>query len=305
MAGCLLMSRYLTITALLLLAACGPSMAEPKLGPAASIGKVAVEHSVFVLTTADGARLTSRDLVGSTFEMQIGPNRMAQVRIDGVTPAAERPQVLLHHFSIIDSKTGKARSLCDADAYGRRAGFPVRGTFRDDGSYVPAGNNSDAWLLSCTSGSQAKCVLWGYDPDGRAADGRSLAQWYQACQHVVRADYDGKGVPHTKNGTEVDVWDDAGVQTSAHDPASTFEAGWGPDGAVCVARTRWPDLLSIEDLHKANPQLAGECTPETAKARGALIYTRVCSPTRDIVSLSPPMAAMPRSALTKSTRTWC
>lgn len=269
------MIRHLTITALLLLVACDRAPPEPKGGVATPIGKVAVEHSAFVLTTADGARLTSRELVGSTFEMQIGPNQTGQVRIDSVTAAEERPMVLLHHFSIVDSKTGEARPLCDADAYGRKAGFPVRGTFRDDGSYVPASKDSGAWLLTCTSGSQGKCVLWGYDPDGSAADGRSLAAWYQTCQHAVRADYDGKGVSHTKNGTEVDVWDDAGVQTSAHDPAFTFEAGWGPDGAVCVARTRWPDLLRIEDLHKANPELGGECTPETAKARGALIYTRV------------------------------
>lgn len=267
------MIRLLAVAAVMLLAAC--SKAPEAKDPATHSGKIAVEHSAFVLTTSDGGRLTSKELVGSTFEMLIGPERVAQVRIDSVEPAKEDAGVLLHHFSVIDAQTGQARPLCEADAYGRKAGFPVRGTFRDDGTYIPADKGSDAWLLTCTSGSQAKCVLWGYDPDGMTKDGRSLAPWYQACQNVVRANYDGKGEAHTKNGTEIDLWDDVGIQVPANMKGFVFEAGWGPKGAVCVAHTRWPDLLTLEALHKASPDLAGECTPETAKAEGALIYTRV------------------------------
>ncbi|MCG6882593.1 MAG: hypothetical protein LJE62_02430, partial [Silicimonas sp.] len=35
----------------------------------------------------------------------------------------------------------------------------------------------------------------------------------------------------------------------------SFEAAWGPDGAVFVRKTRHPDLLSMDDLLKMCPRL--------------------------------------------------
>src|ERR1041385_6963440 len=68
--------------------------------------------------------------------------------------------------------------------------------------------------------------------------------YYEACQHMVRADYDGSRWAHTKNGTPIDFWDHIGVQhpDTLADPAFAFEPGWSPEGAACVAKTRWPDL---------------------------------------------------------------
>ncbi len=229
-----------------------------------------VEGERFVLTLPDGKRLTSTELVGAELSTEAGQ----VIRIDAVTPSKERPGLLLHSFSAKDPATGAWAPICDKDAFGRQAGFPVAGRWTADGRYV---RDARRWFLTCTSGSQGKCVLWGYDPWAKGPKGEDLAPYYRACQYTVRANYDGRGEAHTKNGTEIDVADIIGVQTadSLTDPAFTFEAGWGPAGAVCVAQTRWPDLISLTDLLKATPRLGGTCDEAAARQRGALIFTRV------------------------------
>lgn len=191
------------------------------------------------------------------------------VRIDAVSPAPERPAVLLHTLSVRDGAGW--RPLCSPDAQGRRAGFPLRG--RWDGRRFVADPN--AWFLACTSGSNGKCVLWGYDPWGKGPGGEDLADYYRACQQMTRADYASRGEPHTRDGTRIDVADIAGVQTHGPDHGYVFEAGWGPDGAVCVAQTRWPDLISRKALIAQAPALDGPCDAATARSRGALLFTRI------------------------------
>ena len=232
--------------------------------------RLTVEGERFVLVMPDGKRLTSAELVGAQLTTQDGET----IRIDAVTPSKEHPDLLLHSFSSLDAVTGQWTPLCEADAYGRRAGFPVAGRWNKNGHYV---KDAKHWFLTCTSGAQGKCVLWGYDPWGKGPHGEDLTPYYRACQYTVRANYDGQGEAHTKNGATIDVADILDIQKpeSRSDPAFAFEAGWGPSGAVCVAMTRWPDLLSIEGLLKSTPRLGGKCDEAAARRRGALILTRV------------------------------
>ena len=229
-----------------------------------------VEGERFVLTMADGKRLTSAELVGAELDTEDGQT----IRIDAVKPAKERSNLLLHSLSARNPVKGTWTPLCDADAYGRRAGFPVAGRWDKDGHYV---KDPGKWFLACTSGSRGKCIVWGYDPWGKGPHGEDLSPFYRTCQFTVRANYDGKGEAHTKNGTSIDVFDILGIQTpdSLADPRYVFEAGWGLHGAVCVARTRWSDLMSLPKLLKAAPGLAGLCDRPAARRRGALIFTRV------------------------------
>ena len=238
--------------------------------PAFAEASLRVEGEGFVLTMPDGKRKTSADLVGAELRTEDGQN----LRIDAITPSKERPAVLLHSFSVLDPATNTWGPLCDEDHYGRRAGFPIAGRWDDRGRYVL---DTNKWFIACTGGSRAKCVLWGYDPWARGPHGEDLVPYYQACQFTVRANYDGRGEDHTKNGTEIDLADILDIQSheSLSDPLYVFEAGWGPKGAVCVATTRWPDLLTRDALLKVAPRLGGPCTEDDAKRRGALIFTRV------------------------------
>lgn len=248
---------------LLLLVAC---IARPSV--AADLG---VEGTRFVLEVGDGRRLTSPALVGAVLEMVIPDGSRARVRIDGVAPAAEAADVLLHDLSV-ESAPGVWSPLCDPDIKGRRAAFPMQGRWNGN-RFVADGA---AWFLTCASGSQAKCRLWGFDPWGNDA-GKPLRDLYEACQHMLRADYDGTGNAHTRDGTTIDGWGDIGgeVPATLNDPAFAFEAGWGPDGAVCVARTRWPELLPTSVLHASRPDLRGNpCDEAEARRRGAVLFNR-------------------------------
>lgn len=237
----------------------------------AAAASLRVEGTRFVVDAGAGRVLGSEQLVGAVFDMVTPEGVPARVRIDAVTPDKGMADVLLHDLKV--ESAGGWVPMCDADAHGRRLAFPMAG--RWDGQRFVA--DKGAWFLTCTSGSQAKCRLWGFDPWGRGKDGVGLLPLYQACQHMVRADYDGRGVAHTRNGTIIDGWDIHDVQApdTAADPAFAFEAGWGPDGAVCVARTRWPELLPLSVLLASAPRLGGAtCDEAEARRRGAVLFNR-------------------------------
>jgi hypothetical protein len=55
-----------------------------------------------------------------------------------------------------------------------------------------------------------------------------------------------------------------------------FEAGWGKDGATCVARVRIPESVTLEELARRCPgRLAGRvgavCTEEEARHSSATL----------------------------------
>jgi ADYC domain-containing protein len=121
-------------------------------------------------------------------------------------------------------------------------------------------------------------VRFGYQPWKMAADRRPMRDYYNACTRLVRADYCGDGRSFTRDGTSIDVWDSVGIQTpdTGDDPAYSFEAGWGADGAVCVARTRIPENIILETLKISCPRLAAMpvCDEGSARAAGALLFNR-------------------------------
>jgi hypothetical protein len=97
---------------------------------------------------------------------------------------------------------------------------------------------------------------------------------------MTRADYGGDGSTFTRDGTLIEMCDRYGIQTCDWDLPIPFEAAWGVDGAVCVARPRIAELATIEGLATQYPQLAGRlgptaCTRETAERDpAALLFNR-------------------------------
>ena len=108
-------------------------------------------------------------------------------------------------------------------------------------------SNQNRFTFGCVNAAVAKCALWGYRPwDQNRAETyssttkyRDLGLWHQSCQRLVRADYCGNGVSHTRNGTPVDVYDAMGIQNPDNVGGNTLEADWRPDGAYCIQHTRW------------------------------------------------------------------
>lgn len=119
-------------------------------------------------------------------------------------------------------------------------------------------------------------MRWGYLPWEKGPGGEDMTPFHAACVRMARADYCGDSVPHTKQGTSIDNYDDLGIETrgARNDASYVFEAGWSAQGAVCVARTRWPDLVTLEQLKAQCPRLAAVpyCDEAAARALGALMF---------------------------------
>jgi hypothetical protein len=87
---------------------------------------------------------------------------------------------------------------------------------------------------------------------------------------MVRADYCGDGHSFTRDGTLIDLYDRLGIQKDEPGPGMRFEAGWGKDGATCVARVRIPENVNLDELARRCParladRLGASCTEDEAR----------------------------------------
>lgn len=257
------------LAGLLVLAAsalAAPPLAAP--GPSA-----AVAGTTFRVTLPDGSVIAQEQLPGTVLTLGDGSGAQRRIRIDAVERDARDPlgEIVLYTLSEPDPATGQWRNACQPDPDGRRLGFPLAGAFTADGRYVPA---SGRILITCTGGAEGKCIRFGYKPWRTLPDGTSLEPYYQACVRLVRADYGGDGVGHTRNGTPIDLFDRIGIQRDEVGPGMTLEAAFGPDGALCVAHPRLPDLISLDALVQRYPRLTGHTGAGCDEPAAALLFVR-------------------------------
>ena len=255
--------------AMLALSAAAPPVASEEVPARPTVTAVEGVEGAFRFRFSDGSVRERERAVGAVLVFA-ADGRQNRIRIAGVRPDPSRPESrhLLHDFR--DLATGEP--LCDPGPDGTREGFPVpRRVVAPDGTtrLDPGG-----FEISCTSGALAKCVRFGYEP-WRA----ERTDLWLACIRMVRADYCGDDVAHTRDGTMIDVYDDLAVQTPDLVPTQAFEAGWTSEGAVCVAHPRIAEDLTLPDLERTCPRLAGRtgpaaCTEATARAAGARLYVR-------------------------------
>jgi hypothetical protein len=238
----------------------------------ASLQSVLVDGTEFKVMLADGRVLRSRDLVGATLMMQIGP-RALRVRIDAVEhdPDARLGDVWLHTISA-QAPDGSWRNICQAGPDGRRQGFPLAGRVRLGDTVLDAAEVG-VFDITCTSGARGKCVRWGYLPWVEGGLDR-----YNACVRMARADYCGDGRGTTRDGMSIDMYDDRGIQEPDNDPTHDFEAGWTSSGAVCVRHVRVKENVALAALAEMCPRLKdrlGEmCTEDKARALRAWLFNR-------------------------------
>ena len=251
------MFRTLAAAALTASALALPALAD-------SPPKIAVRGTEFVVTTADGRERRSADLVGAVLTVRVSGQPM-RLRIAAVEkdPNDRTGSIWLHTLERPQAD-GSWANVCSAGPDGRQQAFPLEGG--------PHGLE-----LSCTGGAIAKCVRFGYRRWDAGADGASLAPLHAACVRMVRADYGGdRG--WTKNGMRIDIYDSRGVQVADMDEQDAFEAGWTPDGAVCVHHVRVKEHGTLADLEARYPALRGRtgaiCTEEFARAHGAILFNR-------------------------------
>lgn len=264
------------VSAGVLLSACSESSPPVSVVPNAPVvpqtpepgSSLQVEGGAFVLKLADGRVLRGAELVGATMYLALEGEQVAPVRLASIAPDPERPEILRHDFQKPDGQGGWAPA-CTPNAQGERWGFPVS---------LPPGHpgREGEITITCASGAVAKCSRWGYPPWKKGPRGEDLVPLHAACVHMTRADYCGDGQAYTKDGTSIDNYDDLGIQKrgAADDASYVFEAGWSPQGAVCVNHTRWTDVITLDRLKAECPRLAAVpvCNEETARALGARMF---------------------------------
>lgn len=229
-----------------------------------------VEGSAFVLNLHDGRTLRGQELQGAVIHLALKDRGLVAVKLNKIEPDPAQPDILRHDM-LAQTEDGEWRTICTPNASGETWGFPVALPESHPAYDGPV-------TLTCTSGAIAKCARFGYRPWSRGPQGEELIEIHAACTHMVRADYCGDDQPATKNGTQIDVFDDLGIQVSdtRENPESPFlfEAGWSSDGAVCVHHTRWSDLLSMDQLTARCPRLANTplCDEDKARTLGAKLF---------------------------------
>jgi len=251
---------------LMMLSACQQSTPP---SPVAT-SSLTVDGSALVLKMDDGKLLRGAELVGAIVHLSLADGKAVPMKLLSIVPDPDDPEILRHDFQVEDGKGGW-QPACEPNAYGERWGFPVSLPENHPG-------REGAITLTCASGAVGKCARFGYKPWAKGPKGEDLVPLHAACVHMVRADYCGDGQAHTKNGTEIDMYDDLGIQKSESrlDAAFTFEAGWTPQGAACVAHTRWSDVVRLDELLIQCPRLAAlpSCDEAAARSAGARLFNR-------------------------------
>ena len=235
--------------------------------------RVVVGNGRFELVRADGTKAPQSELSGVVITLGDGPGPVRKLRIDAVEPDPMDPAGELMLYTLVEriGADGAWENICQPDRQGRRAAFPLSGFFTDRIVHVEA---SSRLSILCTAGAEGKCVRFGYKPWGRAPDGTPLAPYYQTCLRLVRADYCGDGVGHTRDGTPIDIFDRTGVQNDEIAPGMGFEAAFAPDGAVCVAHPCLPDEASLQRIVELCPKLAGRVGATCDDASPGLLFVR-------------------------------
>jgi hypothetical protein len=176
----------------------------------------------------NGISMNGVDFIGAYLKAQLSNGDLLELRIDDIAPLAGANSDVLAYAVSASTDDGWV-PLCgyDDDGSVKRA-LAVPGTWNlltaawtDDGQ---------AFTFACRKASIAKCVEFGYK------SWLGFGDHQHACVRMLRADYCGDGVPHTVNGTPINLYDDAGVQVDTE--SWPVDAEWGPDGALCVNHVR-------------------------------------------------------------------
>jgi len=175
----------------------------------------------------NGISMNGTDFIGAQLSGLMSNGMQIPLRIDDIDALATDAEILTYEVSVADGAGGWA-SLCgyETDGSARRA-LTVNGAWdATTGAWTDTGTFS----FACRKASIAKCVEFGY----KSWEG--YGDHLQACVRMLRADYCGDGVPHTVNGTPINLYDNASVQVDTE--SWPVDAEWGPDGALCVNHTR-------------------------------------------------------------------
>jgi hypothetical protein len=178
------------------------------------------------MTGLEDSRFTGALSNGKSASLRIAPKTSGGIRVDPTTNSMvntayqSNSDVWQYKVQIL-ADDGAWYNMCPGDGYGTI----IAGSWSTSGAY-----SSGGYTYACTSGVISKCISqWGYKPWRSLGDSsktiRNLQPLHQACTRAARADYCGDGIPHTENGTKVDMFDSYGFnQPETYDGLQDDEA---------------------------------------------------------------------------------
>jgi len=183
--------------------------------------------------TVNGVQVSGEAFVGARFNGTATNGSAVQVRLDGAVPGSDRqPDVWRYELSYLNAK-GDWKHLCKSN----KRTVVVSGRWNYDQGTPGDGaktNDPTVFTVGCRRSAVEKCINAGYRPWANAGD-FSLDEYHQACVRMLRADYCGDGVSHTRPGRKTNLYDLLGIQTDDKDWVK--EAEWTPAGARCLSAT--------------------------------------------------------------------
>ncbi|HMG57627.1 MAG TPA: ADYC domain-containing protein, partial [Kofleriaceae bacterium] len=176
----------------------------------------------------NGISLNGTDFIGAHLSAALSSGASLELRLDDIAPLTGDNSDVLAYTVSAATDTGWA-PLCGYEPDGSvRQALAVPGTWNvQTGAWT---DTAGQFSFACRHASVAKCVEFGYK------SWLGFEDHHHACVRMLRADYCGDGVPHTVNGTPINLYDNAGVQLDAE--SWPVDAEWLPSGARCVNQTR-------------------------------------------------------------------
>lgn len=200
-----------------------------------------------------GQLVAGTELTGATMAVEVMPPAGVlpipyNLKFDRVTLAAGTQDVYLYEVSYQQVGALTWQSACVDSAGSPIPAVPLANHWDlQTGARI---DDASTFTLACVNAALGKCVIWGYRPWATATRCQddscstvSLADYHQACTHLVRADYCGTGVPYTVNGTLIDIFDDLTPPIQARAGSWGLEARWTPSGASCMSGARVEYLI--------------------------------------------------------------
>lgn len=200
-------------------------------------GVTLVGTSFVGTSEGDGSVVSGADFAGGEIKAELEGGGTVMLRVTSVITSAVPG---LHYYLVEHQDGGVWTNIC----WNGAEAIPLSGQWDETtGTHTP---DSSRFTFACRGAALAKCVEWGYqlgetftECHGDTCKEHSLDAFHQACTRMVRADYCGDGVPHTENGTSINIWDALGIQLQELDTGMPLEAEWTAQGAACVKHTRW------------------------------------------------------------------
>lgn len=207
--------------------------------------------TLVAIDVEDGQPMSGAGFIGAEMQGRLSDGTTATVRVHAFDNTTVPGMDL---FLVKYTATGEP--IC-----GYKDGQPIWASVMpelyDPSSGAQLPYDPSEFTFGCRFGGIQKCQEYGYPKDKKAKERkngvdrvRRFNDYHGSCVRMVRADYCGDGVPHTFDGTEIDIYDhlwNNNAQATSTDGSDGFylEADWDDDGAHCINKTRWmPNNLS-------------------------------------------------------------